>query len=148
MAIEQDIRIIKERTKNTPTKTAKELKNLSRRQTNHEKANNKQFQIITTAIAQLPTQDVIIKTIQDTIKVTVNGKIDGIKGDVEAVTKKVDTVGEHLKEQDVAIEAVSKKIKPLDGAREWLNDLGKIILYMGAIALAFEAIIQIYHFFK
>lgn len=145
--IEKDIRTIKERQKVSRVKTAQELKTLSRRQTSHEKANQKQFQSIAGAINLLPTQDVITKTIQDTIKIVVNGKIDKLQGDVTENISKIDMVGEHLKRQDIAIETMSEKIKPIDGAREWLSDAGKIILYVGSVALAVEAIIQLYQLF-
>lgn len=139
--IEANLKKIIKTQKVTRTKTSQELKNLSRRQANHERENNKQFQSLNTAVTLLPTQDVITKTIQDTIKVVVNGKIDTLNA-------KVDMVGEHLKAQDVAIETMSDKIRPLDGAREWLSDAGKIVLYVGSVALAIEAIIQIYQLFN
>lgn len=137
MAIERDIKAIK----NSRTKTAQELKVFSRRLTKHDK----QFQTLTFAIGELPTQDVITKTIQDTIKVVVNGKIDGIKADVAEVTNKVDLVGEHLKRQDAAMDVMSAKIKPFDGLKSWAMETGTGLLYFGGLAAAIWAIIKLFH---
>lgn len=152
--IEANIKKIIKVQKTSRTKTAQELKTLSRRQTSHEKSNNKQFQGITDAISLLPTQDVITKTIQDTIKIVVNGKIDHLTELVNTVTDKTDMVGEHLRRQDevaatqaIAIRDLSDKIDPIDGARNWLADLGKVILYLGAIAAAIAGIIGLYILF-
>lgn len=138
MPIERDIKVIKDRQKLTRTKTVQELKTLARRQAKHETANIKQFASISAAISLLPTQDVITKTIQDTIKTTVNGKIDGIKVDVAGI-------GEHLKEQDLAIEALSKKIRPLDIAKNWLAETARGLLYVGTLAAAVYAIFKLFH---
>ena len=142
----EEAKNLRKRQRVSHAKTAEELKVLSRRQALHEKANTKQFTAISDAIKSIPTQEVILSTISDTIKVVVNGKIDKI-------SEKVDMVGEHLKKQDsvaeeqgTAIKELSKKIAPIDGAKNWLNDLGKIILYVGAIALAVEAVVQILQF--
>lgn len=141
MPIERDIKVIKNRQTLTRTKTVQELKLLSKRQAKHERANIKQFASISAAIGQLPTQDVITRTIQDTIKTTVNGKIDGIKVDVAGI-------GDHLKEQDLAIEALSKKIKPIDIAKNWLAETARGLLYVGTLAAAVYAIIKVFHWLK
>lgn len=143
MAIEHDIKVIRKNQTLTRAKSGQEFKTIDRRLSKHDK----QFQTLNSAIGLLPTQDVITKTIQDTIKIVVNGKID-------LIDKKVDMVGEHLKAQDAtaqtqgtAIKDLSEKIAPLDGAKNWLGNLGTIIIYVGGIALALEAVIQIYQFF-
>lgn len=141
--IEKDLKIIRKNQVATRSKTAQELKNLSRRQTLHEKQNTKQFQTITTAISNLPTKELIAKSITKGIKTNVNGKIDALKIDVATTNNKADLIGEHLKRQDLALEALSVKIRPIDGVRVWLSDAGKVILYIGAIALALVGIIKL-----
>lgn len=138
--IESNIKKIIKTQKISRTKTVQGLKLLSRRQTSHEKANNKQFQAITTAIALLPTQDVITKTIQDTIKVVVNGKIDGIKADVADVKS-------HLSEQDTAMKDMSNKIKPVIGGLAWVDDLIKVVGYCGGLAISVGGIIELLKLF-
>lgn len=150
--IERDIQTIKKRQITTRTKTAQALNTLSRRQTSHEKANIKQFQAITNAIGLLPTQEVITKTIQETIKVVVNGKIDHLQSDVTENIKKLDTMKEHLEAQDVvaqtqgnAIKDLTNKINPLDVVKTWLSGLGTVILYVGGVAGAIAAIVGLYY---
>ena len=148
MPIERDIKVIKDRQKLTRTKTVQELKTLAKRQAKHERANVKQFASISSAINLLPTQDVITKTIQDTIKVVVNGKIDHLTELVNTTTGKVDMVGEHLKEQDIAIATLSSKIKPLDIAKNWLAETARGLLYIGTLAAAVYAIIKLFHWLQ
>lgn len=80
----------------------------------------------------LPTAEFIAKKIEDTIKITVNGKIDDVKL--------------HLTKQDENLKALSDKIKPIDGARNWLAETGKIVLYLGALALAVGGILELLKF--
>lgn len=141
MAIERDIKTIKQRQKTSKTKMVQEIKSLAKRQTIHERANNKQFQAITVAIGLLPTQDVITKTIQDTIKVVVNGKIDGIKNDVAEVKN-------HLTDQDNAIKTMSDKIKPVVGGLAWLDDLVRVVSYIGGLAIAIAGIFELLKIIK
>lgn len=139
--IEANIKKIIKTQKVTRTKTAQELKTLSRRLTKHDK----QFQTLTSSIALLPTQDVITKTIQDTIKVVVNGKIDKLSGDMATANEKIDLVGEHLKRQDAAMDVMSAKIKPFDGLRAWATETVTGLLYFGGLAAAVWAIIKLFH---
>jgi hypothetical protein len=150
--IERDIKVIKERQKISRNKTSQELKALAHRQARHEKENIKQFQVITSAISDLPTQDAITKTIQDTIKVVVNGKIDHLTELVNTTTGKVDMVGQHLKDQDAvaeqqgtAIKDLSAKIKPFDGLKNWATETVTGLLYFGGAAAAIWAIIKLFH---
>lgn len=145
MPIERDLKTLKAGQKVSRTKISQGITALSRRQTTHEKANNKQFLSISSAIAQLPTQDVITKTIQDTVKVVVNGKID-------AISAKVDDVGEHLKAQDekadnqaTAIKDLSDKIAPVDMVKTFFMVLWKAIIGAGAFSAAIWAIIKLFH---
>lgn len=138
--IEKDLKVIRKTQSITRTKTAQELKTLGRRLSKHDK----QFQAITSAINLLPTQDVITKTIQDTIKIVVNGKIDKIDS-------KVDLVGEHLKAQDETatkqgndIKDLSKKIAPVTAIQLFIGVLWQSVLGAGAFSAAVWAIIKLF----
>jgi len=133
--IESDLKQIKKRQTISRTKTAGELKGILAWQKSHTAQNNKQFKQIGDALKSLPSEEVILKSISDNIKVVVNGKIDKI-------SLNITEIGEHLKQQDVAIEEVNKKIKPVVGSMEWLNGLMKVVLYLGAFAAAIYGIVK------
>jgi hypothetical protein len=133
--IEADIKTIKRH----HLKTNKSLRDISAWQTRdeawriqHEKSDTKQFKEISAMLETLPTAEFIAKKIEDTIKITVNGKIDDVKL--------------HLTKQDENLKALSDKIKPIDGARNWLAETGKIVLYLGALALAVGGILELLKF--
>jgi tetrahydromethanopterin S-methyltransferase subunit B len=136
MGIEQNIKSIRSHQTSSRAKTAGELKGILAWQKSHTAQNNKQFKQIGDALKSLPSEEVILKSISDNIKVVVNGKIDKI-------SLNVTEIGEHLKQQDVAIEEVNKKIKPVVGSMEWLNGLMKVVLYLGAIAAAIYGIVKL-----
>jgi tetrahydromethanopterin S-methyltransferase subunit B len=136
MGIEQNIKSIRSHQTSSRAKTAGELKGILAWQKSHTAQNNKQFKQIGDALKSLPSEEVILKSISDNIKVVVNGKIDKISLNVAEI-------GEHLKQQDVAIEEVNKKIKPVVGSMEWLNGLMKVVLYLGAIAAAIYGIVKL-----
>lgn len=126
------------------TKVSKTLKAIQSRQLKYEKSSTKQFQDINTTVKALPSEDVIIKTIQDTIKVVVNGKID-------AISAKVDMVGEHLKEQDAtaatqgtAIKDLFDKVAPVTAFNIFITVLWKSVLGAGAFSAAIWAIIKLF----
>jgi hypothetical protein len=139
--IETDIKSIKKHQTISRTKTAGEIKVLSSWQLKHARENNKQFKAITDALKLLPSEDVILKSISDNIKIVVNGKID-------AISTKVDLVGDHLLRQDTAIEAINLKIKPVIGSMEWLNGLMNVVLYVGGIAAAAYGILKVLEIIK
>lgn len=136
MGIEQNIKSIRSHQTSSRAKTAGELKGILAWQKSHTAQNNKQFKQIGDALKSLPSEEVILKSISDNIKVVVNGKIDKISLNVAEI-------GEHLKQQDVAIEEVNKKIKPVVGSMEWLNGLMKVVLYLGAFAAAIYGIVRL-----
>lgn len=138
--IENDLKQIKKVQTVSRTKTEKSLRTISNWQAKHAKQNNAQFSAIKASLATIPTQEAILETITVTIKSVVNGKID-------TLNSKVDMVGEHLKQQDANLEVLSNKIKPIDGAREWLSDTGKIVLYIGAIAVAVAGVVELLQLF-
>lgn len=123
--IENDIQGIKK----SHLKTSKILKNIQTWQIEHEKADQASFKQIQDAIKEIPSALFIQNAVADSVKVTVNGKIDKI--------------ADHLVEQDRNLEALSKKIKPLDSARTWFQELGRVIVYVGGISLALAAIIEL-----
>ena len=135
MGIEQNIKSIRSHQTSSRAKTAGELKGILAWQKSHTAQNNKQFKQIGDALKSLPSEEVILKSISDNIKVVVNGKIDKI-------SLNITEIGEHLKQQDVAIEEVNKKIKPVVGSMEWLNGLMKVVLYLGAFAAAIYGIVK------
>lgn len=135
MGIEQNIKSIRSHQTSSRAKTAGELKGILAWQAKHSKENQKQFKQIGDALKSLPSEEVILKSISDNIKVVVNGKIDKI-------SLNITEIGEHLKQQDVAIEEVNKKIKPVVGSMEWLNGLMKVVLYLGAFAAAIYGIVK------
>jgi hypothetical protein len=145
--IENDIKVIRKKQSFARTKTAQEIKTLSQRQTSHEKANRKQFQVITDTLKQLPTQEVILKSISDSIKIVVNGKIDHLTELVGTTTAKVDLVGDHLIKQDIAIEAINVKIRPVIGSLEWLGLTKKGLIAFGAVCVAIIAIAKVLQLF-
>ena len=136
MGIEQNIKSIRSHQTSSRAKTAGELKGILAWQKSHTAQNNKQFKQIGDALKSLPSEEVILKSISDNIKVVVNGKIDKIYLNIAEI-------GEHLKQQDVAIEEVNKKIKPVVGSMEWLNGLMKVVLYLGAFAAAIYGIVRL-----
>jgi tetrahydromethanopterin S-methyltransferase subunit B len=136
MGIEQNIKSIRSHQTSSRAKTAGELKGILAWQKSHTAQNNKQFKQIGDALKSLPSEEVILKSISDNIKVVVNGKIDKL-------SLNVTEIGEHLKQQDVAIEEVNKKIKPVVGSMEWLNGLMKVVLYLGAFAAAIYGIVRL-----
>lgn len=136
MGIEQNIKSIRSHQTSSRAKTAGELKGILAWQKSHTAQNNKQFKQIGDALKSLPSEEVILKSISDNIKVVVNGKIDKL-------SLNVTEIGEHLKQQDVAIEEVNKKIKPVVGSMEWLNGLMKVVLYLGAFAAAIYGIVKL-----
>lgn len=136
MGIEQNIKSIRSHQTSSRAKTAGELKGILAWQKSHTAQNNKQFKQIGDALKSLPSEEVILKSISDNIKVVVNGKIDKI-------SLNITEIGEHLKQQDVAIEEVNKKIKPVVGSMEWLNGLMKVVLYLGAFAAAIYGIVRL-----
>lgn len=123
--IEADLKHIKKRS----TTTSKAIKHIAAWQKNHEKDNATQFKEISTLITKLPTEESITNTIISSIQKTVNGKIDDVKI--------------HLTQQDKDIEALSNKIKPIDGARTWLRETGQIVIYIGTFSLSIGAVIEI-----
>ena len=134
--IESDLKSIKRHQATSRTKTAGELKGIFAWQKKHTAENNKQFKQIGDALKLLPSEEVILKSISDNIKVVVNGKIDKIALDVTAISL-------HLKEQDSAIEEVNKKIKPIVFGQEWLGGLVKVVLWAGAIAAACYGVVRL-----
>ena len=127
MPIEKNIADIKK----SHSKITKTLKEISNWQIQHEKDDAKRFKEISDAISMLPTEDGLMKAVQETMRITVNGKID--------------KVSEHLTQQDTNLAALSAKMKPLDGLRTWVWELGKVIIGAGALAGAGWGIIQFLH---
>lgn len=109
--------------------TEKSLKKISAWQVKHGKDDDRRFEDITKSLAKLPTQDVITDAIEQSIKTTVNGKIDKI--------------ALHLTEQDKNMEALSKKIRPFDQAKTWIKELAQVIMYVGGLAIAIGGIIEL-----
>ena len=126
--IENDLKSLRK----SHSKSAKVLKDIAAWQSAHEKDNDRKFEAITAAIGELPTTRLITDTIADTIKATVNGKIDKVSA--------------HLAEQDVAIGELSDKIRPFDATKSWLVETSKVILYSGGIAAAVYGMIKLLHF--
>lgn len=116
-------------------------------QVKHEKSDTLNFKSIRDLIAALPTEESIKDAIAASVKITVNGKIDAVSG-------KVDMVGEHLKRQDaaqaeqaIAIQDLSKKIRPFDQAKNWVRELAQVILYVGGLAIAVAGIVELLKLF-
>ncbi len=129
--IEKDLKSIKA----SHRKTSKTLKDIQSWQIQHQKLDDgvaSEVSEIKEFIKKLPTTD----DIKDVVQVTVNGKVDKANKSIEAVL-------EHLKEQDKAIQEVSAKIKPLDGARNWIMTLVKVILGIGGICVAIAGIMEL-----
>ena len=141
MGIEQNIKSIRQHQTSSRTKTAGELKGILAWQKKHTTENNKQFKQIGDALKLLPSEDVILKSISDNIKIVVNGKIDSI-------SLKTDAISQHLKEQDVAIEAVNLKIKPVVGGLDWLGTSVRAFLWLGGIAAAAYGILRVLEMIK
>lgn len=125
MPIERNIRSLKE----SHTKINKSLRQISAWQVQHQKEDFTNFDKLEKAISKLPSEDLIKQTITETIKVVVNGKIDDVKA--------------HLVKQDTNLETLSAKINPIDGFRHWLVMAANAIMYIGGIALAIAAIVEL-----
>jgi ATP-dependent 26S proteasome regulatory subunit len=141
MGIEQNIKSIRSHQTSSRTKTAGELKGILAWQKTHTRENNKQFKQIGDALKSLPSEDVILKSISDNIKITVNGKIDKI-------ALNVTDLGEHLKQQDLAIETINNKIKPVVGSMEWFSTTVRLFLWIGGIAAAAYGILRVLEILK
>jgi hypothetical protein len=131
--IESDIKGIKE----AHRKTNKALKEISVWQTKHEKIDLETKEEI---LAKVFTKDEMVLALGDAIDTKINGKLIGIS--------------KHLEQQDIdresdrkMIEDLTTKILPLDGAKTWVWELGKVILYLGGLALALVGIITLYNLF-
>jgi hypothetical protein len=111
------------------TRMVKALSNILEWQIAHEKEDATRFKEIGDAIAKLPDTNAVAKAVADSVKVTVNGKIDAVKT--------------HLDQQDVALEALSKKIRPLDSAKTWLQEAARVVMYVGGIAISIAGIIEL-----
>jgi hypothetical protein len=77
----------------------------------------------------------LIKDIELAVKVAVELQINGNLRDIKS----------HLTQQDLKIEELNKKIRPISTTRNYLINTGKVILYLGGIALAIVAIIRLIH---
>lgn len=91
------------------------------------------------AIQNLPTE----QGIKETIKITVNGKIDKVQAQNEEVKAQNENLKSHLEEQDkvqvqmqASIKALSDKIQPLDGLRSWLTVFIKGLLWTCGVITA------------
>jgi hypothetical protein len=125
MPIETDLKSIKKH----HSKTDKVLKKLSAWQMHHEKEDATRFGEMTKLLEDLPTEKMITDAVGKKVDITINGNLRDIKM--------------HLTQQDKNLEEISKKIKPFDQTRTWFYETGKAILYIGALAIATGAIIEL-----
>ena len=139
--IESDLKSIKRHQATSRTKTAGELKGIFAWQKKHTAENNKQFKQIGDALKSLPSEDIILKSIADNIKIVVNGKIDKLQMTVDGITN-------HLKEQDKSIETINNKIKPVVGGLDWLSTLVRGFLWVGGVAAAAYGILRVLEMIK
>ena len=139
--IESDLKSIKRHQATSRTKTAGELKGIFAWQKKHTEENNKQFNQIGDALKSLPSEDIILKSIADNIKIVVNGKIDKLQMTVDGITN-------HLKEQDKSIETINNKIKPVVGGLDWLSTLVRGFLWVGGVAAAAYGILRVLEMIK
>ncbi len=130
--IEKDIKDISKAHK----KIDKTLKEISHWQIVHEKEDDVRQEQVMEIIKSLPTTELITETIERTIKVVVNGKIDDVK--------------KHLTQQDtlqlemqIAIKDLTDKVTPLDNTKNWFWSFGKGIVYIGAISAAIVGFIKL-----
>ena len=141
MSIEQNIKSIRSHQTSSRAKTAGELKGILAWQEKHTAENNKQFKQIGDALKSLPSEDIILKSIADNIKIVVNGKIDKLQMTVDGITN-------HLKEQDKSIETINNKIKPVVGGLDWLSTLVRGFLWVGGVAAAAYGILRVLEMIK
>ena len=123
--IENDLKIIRKH----HTKTNRSLKEISLWQVTHEKNDHKQFKAINNAIQKLPSQQFITDAVAESVNKTVNGKIDAVKL--------------QLDQQDIVMKDLIKKISPVDKARTWLYETGKVLLFIGAISGALLYVLKL-----
>lgn len=119
--------------------TSQELKKINLWQKKHGKEDELRFKEIIDLVAALPTEESITNAVANSVQKTVNGKIDGIKQDIKDVKM-------HLTDQDMNLEALSKKIRPFDQAKTWVREFAQIIMYVGGLCLAITAILGFLHY--
>src|SRR3990167_10895230 len=100
------------------------LKGISTRQDKHEGEDVKRFD-------EIPKKEDIEKAVAESVKITVNGKIDAIKT--------------HLEKQDAMLISLDAKIKPFSQTKWFLTTAGKGLMYAGGLA---GAILGLLYFFR
>lgn len=121
----------------------KELKAQTAWHTKHQKEDTKEFTTLKKALANLPTKDDIVKTLGDTVDVKINGKLIGLKEHLDRQDETMAIAATERASFQTTLEELSAKIRPLDSARTWAGDLGKVILYVGGLAAAIAAIVYV-----
>jgi len=95
------------------------LKTISDWQIKHELDDSRNFGEIRDMLINVADKKSIETIVSSAVQITVNGKLDSIKN--------------HLNEQDTILTELNNKIIPLDKSREWLSSGVKVLAYIAAI---------------